>query len=177
MSGGGPYERQFVEDVGRVFEAFGHSRMAGRVLGWLLIADPPRQSSRDIGVALGASKGAISVATRMLEAGGLATRVAVPNERGDYFELQPDAFQRGLDQRDTMRVFRELMERGLTAVGDPDSPRAERLRKTRDWYAFLERELPALSERFSAEYAEHAPRQRTPARDTNRASGRGRTLR
>jgi DNA-binding transcriptional regulator GbsR (MarR family) len=145
-------ERQFAEEVGRVFEQFGLSRMAGRVLGWLLICDPPRQSSVELGAALGASKGAISVSTRLLESYGLARRIAVPGERGDYFEITPDAFNRAHDQMGKARIFRELMEMGLSVLGNEDSPRAERLRETRDLYAFLERELPGLMERFRAEY-------------------------
>lgn len=141
-------ERQFAEDVGRVFEGFGVSRMAGRVLGWLLICDPPRQSSADLVAALGATKGSISTATRMLEASGLIDRVAVPGRRGDFFELRPEAFHQAHDQLGTMRVFRELMDRGLAVLGDEDSPRARRLRRTRDFYAYLEREFRALVERF-----------------------------
>ena len=141
-------ERQFAEDVGRVFEGFGVSRMAGRVLGWLLICDPPRQSSRDLIEALGATKGSISTATRMLEASGLIDRIAVPGRRGDAFELRPEAFYQAHDQLGTMRVFRELMERGLAVLGDDHGPRADRLRLTRDFYAYLEREFPVLVERF-----------------------------
>jgi DNA-binding transcriptional regulator GbsR (MarR family) len=141
-------ERQFAEDVGRVFEGFGVSRMAGRVLGWLLICDPPRQTSGDLIAALGATKGSISTATRMLEAAGLADRIAVPGRRGDAFELRPEAFHQAHDQLGTMRVFRELMERGLAVLGDEKSPRADRLRRTRDFYAYLEREFPALVQRF-----------------------------
>jgi len=141
-------ERQFAEDVGRVFEGFGVSRMAGRVLGWLLICDPPRQSSADLIAALGATKGSISTATRMLQAAGLVDRVAVPGRRGDVFELRPDAFHQAHDQLGTMRIFRELMERGLAVIGDERSPRAARLRRTRDFYAYLEREFPALVQRF-----------------------------
>jgi DNA-binding transcriptional regulator GbsR (MarR family) len=141
-------ERQFAEDVGRVFEGFGVSRMAGRVLGWLLICDPPRQSSADLGAALGATKGSISTATRMLEASGLIDRVAVPGRRGDSFELRPEAFHQAHDQLGTMRIFRDLMDRGLAVLGDEDSLRAQRLRRTRDFYAYLEREFPALVERF-----------------------------
>jgi DNA-binding transcriptional regulator GbsR (MarR family) len=156
-------ERQFAEEVGRVFEQFGIARMAGRMLGWLLICDPPRQSSADLGRALGASKGAISMATRLLESYGLARRMAVPGERGDFFEVVPDAFTRAHDQAGKLRVFRELMQLGLdvlAAQGQQDSPRAERLRETHDLYAFMERELPALMERFRAEYA--ASRQIAP---------------
>jgi DNA-binding transcriptional regulator GbsR (MarR family) len=141
-------ERQFAEDVGRVFEGFGIARMAGRVLGWLLICDPPRQSSADLIAALGATKGSISTATRMLQAAGLIDRVAVPGRRGDAFELRPDAFHQAHDQLGTMRIFRELMERGLNVLGDPRTPRAARLRRTRDFYAYLEREFPALVQRF-----------------------------
>jgi DNA-binding transcriptional regulator GbsR (MarR family) len=141
-------ERQFAEDVGRIFEGFGVSRMAGRVLGWLLICDPPRQSSADLIAALGATKGSISTATRMLEAGGLVDRIAVPGRRGDAFELRAEAFHQAHDQIGTMRVFRELMERGLAVLGNEDSPRAGRLRRTRDFYAYLEHEFPALVQRF-----------------------------
>jgi len=147
---GGPTsgERQFAEDVGRVYEGFGVSRMAGRVLGWLLICDPPRQSSAELVAALGATKGSISTATRMLEASGLIDRIAVPGRRGDFFEVRPEAFQNAHDQLGTMRIFRELMDRGLAVLGGENGPRAERLRRTRDFYAFLEREFPRLVQAF-----------------------------
>jgi DNA-binding transcriptional regulator GbsR (MarR family) len=164
MTDGVAGERQFAEEVGRVFEQFGLSRMAGRILGWLLICDPPRQSSAELGAALGASKGAISMATRVLESYALARRVAVPGERGDFFEMIPDAFNRAHDQLGKARIFRELMEMGLAVLGDQDSARAERLRETRDLYGFLERELPELMERFRAEYL--------AARETRRAARR-----
>jgi DNA-binding transcriptional regulator GbsR (MarR family) len=160
-------ERQFSEEAGRVFEQFGVSRMAGRILGWLLICDPPRQSSGELGAALGASKGSISMATRLLESYGLARRVAVPGARGDFFEITPDAFTRAHDQIGTARVFRQLMEVGLAVLGDQDSPRAERLRETRDLYAFMERELPGLMERFRTEYAARRQSERAGRQQTN----------
>jgi hypothetical protein len=159
-------ERQFAEEFGRVFEQFGISRMAGRILGWLLICDPPRQSSADLGAALGASKGAISIATRLLESYGLARRVAVPGARGDVFETTPDAFSRAHDQLGKIRIFRELMALGLATIGDPDSPRADRLRETHDLYAFLEQELPPLMERFRTEYEATAARRRAARHPT-----------
>lgn len=162
MGGDVSGERQFAEEVGRFFEQLGVPRMTGRILGWLLICDPPRQSSADLGSALGASKGAISTATRLLELYGLVKRVGVPGVRGDFFEIAPDAFSRAHDQLGKARVFRELMEKGLAVLGDEESPRAERLRETRALYAFMEREQPGLFERFRAEYAaEQAARRST----------------
>ena len=153
MDGDVSGERQFAEEVGRVFEQLGVPRMTGRLLGWLLICDPPRQSSAALGSALGASKGAISTATRLLETYGLVKRIAVPGSRGDFFEITPDAFSRAHDQLGKARLFRELMETGLAALGDEESPRAARLRETHALYAFMEREIPGLFARFRAEYA------------------------
>ena len=93
----------------------------------------------------------MSAAIQTLVAHGLVERVAVPGVRGDHFELQADTFQRAHDQIGTMRTFRELMELGLAALGPDPGPRAERLRQTRDFYAFLEREYPILIARFEAE--------------------------
>ena len=39
-----PEEAEFVDRMGLFFELSGGSRTMGRVYGWLLICDPPRQS-------------------------------------------------------------------------------------------------------------------------------------
>ena len=53
-------ERHFVEDVGITFEQTGLPRTAGRIFGWLLISDPPHQSTSELAEALMASRGSIS---------------------------------------------------------------------------------------------------------------------
>ncbi|MCP5095569.1 MAG: MarR family transcriptional regulator, partial [Chloroflexi bacterium] len=45
----------FVEDVGLFFEQVGLPRMSGKIMGWLLIADPPHQSMSELVEALQAS--------------------------------------------------------------------------------------------------------------------------
>jgi len=80
-------------------------------------------------------------------------RVAVPGQRGKVYEMSPDGLILA-SQDDRIRTFRQLMEQGIDVVGDEDAPRADRLRRTRDFYAFMEREIPALIERFHAEYGE-----------------------
>ena len=77
--------KNFVEEVGIAFEQTGLPRMAGRVFGWLLISDPPYQSSTELAEALMASKGSISTTTRLLIQLGLAERFVIPGERHDNF--------------------------------------------------------------------------------------------
>jgi len=146
-------ERQYVEQAAVAMEGMGMPRSWGKLLGWLLICDPPQQSSAELAAALDLSAGSVSSGTRMLENAGLVRRVAAPGRRGKVYEMTDDAFLRATRSNQFTR-FRELMEDGLALIGDDTAPRAQRLRKTRDFYAFLEREIPALFDRFEAEYGE-----------------------
>ncbi len=78
-------ERRFAEELGSYWEDAGGTRMAGRVLGALLLADPPEMSSAELVGFLGISAGSVSTATRELIRPGLAERVRVPGDRQDYF--------------------------------------------------------------------------------------------
>ena len=57
-------QQQFVEECGLYFEGIGLTRMAGRIIGWLLISDPPHQTQGDLVEVLQASKSSISVALK-----------------------------------------------------------------------------------------------------------------
>ena len=145
--------KNFVEEVGIAFEQTGLPRMSGRVFGWLLISDPPYQSSSELAEALMASKGSISTTTRLLIQIGLIERFVIPGERHDNFRLSPSAFnhamKRGLEEE--IKMFRQLAERGLELVGDSRSPRRQWLEEMRNSYAFIEKEFPALLERWEQE--------------------------
>jgi Predicted transcriptional regulators len=147
-------ERQFAEEMAILFARFGMPRGAGRLLGWLLICEPARQSTGDLVAALGLSKASVSTAVRLLEGYGLLTRAVVPGDRSDYYELQPDAFVGAPGQLGSFRIVGDLMAKGLSAIRDADGPRAERLRETHEFYRFMERRWPELVERFQREYRE-----------------------
>ena len=112
--------------------------------------DPPAQSGAEIVAALGLSKGSVSAGLRTLEASGLVRRVAMPGRRGTFFEMTPDAIMQAAGS-EKFTAFRRLMDRGLAVLGGEQAPGAERLRTTRDFYAFIEVEMPKLIERFRAE--------------------------
>ena len=146
-------EKQFVEEVGLSFEQSGLPRMAGRILGWLLIADPPHQSTSELAEALMASKGSISTMTRLLIQIGLIERLSLPGVRHDYFRLQPGAWQQMIKQSgDHMTASRRLAEHGLELVKDKNPLTRQWLEEMRDMNAFFEREFPALLERWEQEH-------------------------
>ena len=141
---------RFVEEVGIVFEHTGLPRMAGRIFGWLLISDPPHQSTDELAEALLASKGSISTSTRFLIQMGLVERYVIPGVRHDHFRLRQDALQwivkHGL--QDEIRLFRNIAEKGLGLMKDKASVRRQWLEEMHDRYTFLEQEFPALMERY-----------------------------
>ena len=145
--------KQFAEEVGIVFEQTGMPRMAGRILGWLLISDPPHQSTEQITKALMASKGSISTMTRLLIQIGLIERLSLPGVRRDYFRLRSDAWQhmigRGLTEE--IKMVRQLADRGLELLGDKTPVTKNWLEEMRDVYTFLEHEFPTLLERWEKE--------------------------
>jgi DNA-binding transcriptional regulator GbsR (MarR family) len=143
-------ERQFAEEFGLIGERSGMPRMVGRLLGWLLICEPPQQTSAEIASALGVSRASVSIASRLLEAGGLIRRTTAPGARSYRFEVDPAAWL-NIEAGERFRPWREIAERGLELIDDPQSERAARLRAARDFYAYAEREIPRLMERFRAE--------------------------
>lgn len=139
----------FVEQLGGYFEASGLTRLAGRMMGWLLVCDPERQSSEQLAAALGASSGGISTNARMLVRFGYIERLAVAGDRRSYFRLRPHAFVAGERQR--IRIFADLQnlaDAGLRALRDTPPARGRRLQEMREVASYLEDALTGALDRF-----------------------------
>lgn len=141
--------QQFIETVGLAFELVGLPRMAGRILGWLLISNPPHQSPAQLADVLQASKGSISTMTRLLTQLGLIERTSLPGQRRDYFCIKANAWAELTKQRIVqIKTFREIAEQGLKLTDSSPAPLRQRLEEMHAVHAFLERELPLMMERW-----------------------------
>lgn len=147
-------KKQFAEEVGIGFEQTGLPRMAGRILGWLLIAEPSHQSTEQLINALMASKGSISSMTRLLIHHGLVERISLPGIRHDYFRIRSDAWQhmigRGLTEE--IKMVRQLAEHGLKLMGEKTPANRKWLEEMHEVYTFLEREFPTLLEKWERKH-------------------------
>ena len=141
--------KHFVEDVGIFFEQSGLPRMAGRILGWLLICGAPQQSTSELVAALQASKGSISTITRLLIRIGLIERFSLLGVRHDYFRIKPGIWHHLIKENQVQTTtMRQLAERGLELLKDKPPFNRQQLEEMRNMYAFFEREYPALLERW-----------------------------
>jgi len=143
---------RYIEDVALFWERQGLPRIAGRIVGLLMVCDPPHRSAGQLAEELGASKASVSNMTRLLLTGGSIEAVAVPGDRATYYALTPDSLERKLERRVAAMVsFHALAQRGLDLLDGAPPERSARLRRVASLYAFMERELPALLERWRQE--------------------------
>jgi len=146
-------EKHFIEDFGLLFEESGHPRMAGRILGCLLISDQPYLSSTEISEILQASKGSLSTMTRFLLQMGLIERVGLAGHRRDYFQIKSSAWTQLVQHAVyELSALRKMAERGLELMEGQDSEIKQRLQEARDLFSHMEREYPLLIERWEKEH-------------------------
>jgi DNA-binding transcriptional regulator GbsR (MarR family) len=140
-------EMHFIEDIGLFFEQIGMPRMAGRILGALLISDPPAQSITDISRKLSASKSSVSIMARLLIENGLIERVASPLPRQDYYRFKPGGWMIYMRQwLALMAGLHRITERGLALLDDKPDEMKERLLEAHDLFSYLEEHFPILLE-------------------------------
>ena len=139
----------YLERWGMLFELLGATRMMGRILGWLLVCDPPEQSAGDIAEAVGASAGSVSTTTRALTQAGMVERLGIPGERSAHFRVRSGVWGQLLRKRMSYIVsMRDLVEEGLEFGRERSEESRLRLRELGSYCSFIERELPGFVEHW-----------------------------
>ena len=138
-------EKHFIEDIGLFFEQMGMPRMAGRILGALLISDPPQQSINELADKLQASKSSISIMSRLLVENGLIEKAPSTVPRRDYYRFKSGGWLIYMRQwLGLMSALHEIAERGLNLMQEKPPELQERLQEAHDLFSFIEQEFPAL---------------------------------
>lgn len=148
-----PEVARFIEDIGLAMEENGQPRIAGRIVGCLLVCEPEHQSFNDLVATLGASKGSVSTMTRLLLETNLIERFSLPGDRQTYFRVRPGAWARVLRRQiNVVTRLSRVADRGLELMADRDDGRDHwRLREMRDFYDFISRKIPDLIEEYEQE--------------------------
>lgn len=148
------YEQQhWIEDIGLYFEQMGLPRMAGRVLGVLLISDPPAQSLTDLCGILQASKSSVSTTARLLSEMGLIERAPSPVPRQVYFQFKAGGWLVFIRQRLKLWAsLHQIAEQGLELMQGRGLTGRERLQEAHDMFSLIEEELSTLLERVETRH-------------------------
>jgi hypothetical protein len=141
---------RFVEEIGLVFDSMHLPRMAGRVLGAILLGPADGPTAADLAETLQASKGSISNMTQLLIHYRFVERTVRAGDRRDRFVIKSGAWARMMLWRlELLQRLQELAGDGLDLLGPDGNPQP--LQEVRVMYAFLERELPKLFDRWEVE--------------------------
>jgi len=129
---------EFIELVGRIVQADGLPRTAGRLLGFLIFEGAP-VAFGDLADRLQVSRGSISSSTRMLEEFGLIRRVTKAGERQDFFELEDDPYSNLLNRaRARAQRAKEAVERTAAQIEGEQSDLTSRISELAEFYGQIE---------------------------------------
>jgi DNA-binding transcriptional ArsR family regulator len=132
----------WVERVATFFsERYGLPPITGRILGWLMICDPPEQSAADIAGSIGASRASLTTNMRLLTGGGLVHRLTRPGGRTAYYRIDDDAWEKVIRSRvESMMAFGKIADEGISLVGRTGA-RATRIRAAREFFQWAAERL------------------------------------
>jgi|WetSurMetagenome_2_1015567.scaffolds.fasta_scaffold126926_1 DNA-binding transcriptional regulator GbsR (MarR family) len=147
-----PEEQDFIEHWSRILAAEGLPPVAGRLWAWLLVCEPAEQTAEQIAHAIGASRGAISGAARMLEPSGLILRTKRRGDRREYWRSAPDAVIRVLEAKERqVRPSLDVLSAALVALADRPEASLQRLSETHALYVQLAATFPSIVAHFRAQ--------------------------
>ncbi|MEU3164722.1 transcriptional regulator [Streptosporangium sp. NPDC006930] len=128
---------EWVERVAMYLARDGVPPIAGRVLGWLMICDPPEQSAGQISEAIGASRASLTSNLRLLTSMGFLTWRTRPGDRTVYYRMAEDAWAVVVQRQiASITSFLEITRDGVELAG-PDDERAARVRQAHAAFAWM----------------------------------------
>jgi DNA-binding transcriptional regulator GbsR (MarR family) len=154
--GGRPGEvERFVERFALLLAEAGLARMPARVFSALLVTEDGKMTAGEIAETLKVSPAAVSGAVRYLIQVGLIVRRRDPGERRDHYEVTDDMWYETYASRDKqMEQWAQAMAEGVVAVG-PDTKAGWRLETSRQFFEFLQAQLPELMRKWREYQADH----------------------
>ncbi len=141
----------FIEQVGLFLQGDGLPRIAGRLMG-LLIFDGKPYSFGELSRELQVSRGSISTNARLLEGLGVITRVAMPGDRQDYYQLGDNPYEtlmNGVIER--ARRAETSLNRTANALPASETAAAGRIRDYARFYGAVISGVEEASARFKAD--------------------------
>lgn len=155
----------FVERMGLIAQADGLPRIAGRILGMMIVHGEPF-SFAGLAERLQVSRASVSTNTRLLESLGVIERTGVPGQRQDYFRMRPHPYGRMLQGYvERMRQARELVDETQAALPPQYGGARDRLDELDAFYEMLIESFENVVEKWEAR------EKASPRRQTDRADG------
>ena len=141
-------DTDLIEKFGLTFEQEGLPRIAGRIIGFLMLQGNPC-SLDDLAEHLQISKTSASTNTRLLEQHGIVERTAKAGDRRDYYQLASDYGERMFAMaKQRIQRFYQLLTDAVAEQQADESGSRDRLRNMQRFYEFLLTDLADSNARW-----------------------------
>ncbi|MFN3554535.1 MAG: GbsR/MarR family transcriptional regulator [Bacteroidales bacterium] len=143
----------FIEESGLLFEAIGMTRMAGRILGYLMVTDKEMVSFDELTQVLQASKSSISTNVKSCIIVGFVKPVTTPGDRKTYYMLSPDISWVDLFEKRTQQLvlFSNLLRKGMQLRTNSKDKPSQWLTNALEFYEWILEHFPKVLAQW-AEY-------------------------
>lgn len=139
---------EFIEGFALSLTEAGMQRMASRMFGALLVADDGRLTAKEVAERLQVSPAAVSGAVSYLTQTKLITRVREPGDRVDHYSVgEQPWFETLMARTDSIEKMVVWMRKGSAALAQ-GSPAQVRMDETREFFEYLQAEMPRIIDRW-----------------------------
>jgi DNA-binding transcriptional regulator GbsR (MarR family) len=127
----------FIEKFCIIAEQDGFPRIAGRIMGFLLLNEGP-YTLDELAERLQISKTSASTNARLLEQHGVIVRVVKAGNRRDFYRLAEHHWERMFDVvRKRMGRFQTVLDETINALPSEETYGRKRLREAQRFHAFM----------------------------------------
>ena len=140
----------FIEESGMFFENIGMTRIAGRIIGYLMVTDKEMISFDELTQVLQASKSSISTNVRALIQTRFIKAISQPGDRKTYYVLSSDINWGDYIRKRAYELdrLRGLLQKGLDLRSNKHDKSSRWLEEAVEFYAWLTSELPKILDRW-----------------------------
>jgi len=144
--------REAAEKLALTLAQGGMQKTTARVMTALLFSRQETMTAGELCEELQISSGAVSGAVKQLIPTGMIERVPAPGSRRDHYRFREHAWATLMSNQNAMlTVMKDSAAEGIGASGQ-DGVLGRRLHEMRDFYAYMERQLPALIDQWREQY-------------------------
>jgi DNA-binding transcriptional regulator GbsR (MarR family) len=142
--------KQETENIGIVFDKLGFPPIAGRIMAFLMLSEPPHKSFDEIVAQVQASKSSVSTTLKFLDQQGMIDYKTYPGDRRRYFRVAPEKWYNLVNVTDKIRGLIEMFNHVLELRGK-DEEMTDSLKEVRDMYLYFEVEIPKIIQKWHDE--------------------------
>jgi DNA-binding transcriptional regulator GbsR (MarR family) len=146
--------KEQVEKIGVVCDKDGFPPLAGRLLGFLMLAEPPHKTFDEITEFLQASKSAVSNTLKFLETQEMIEYITFPGDRKRYFRMRVTEWHQViLSKMDWLRMMQNQVAQVLKIRSDQYTEFNEGLQNMHELYEIFIEEMPLVVEKWKMRIA------------------------